>query len=370
MMKVCILSMQKVSNFGSLLQSYALKSLLENLGHEVKFIDIEKNDEENSLITGHKLDYTKECLVDNKLISKLKKIDKYVFNRLHIKKLQKRQEKLFDDFRRENLINANPQEKFDYCVIGSDEVFNCLSKSKWGFTTQLFGNVRQAKNVITYAASCGYTTIDKLPIDVKNLIIDTFKNVKAFSVRDDNTFKFVQELTENDISFNSDPVIACDFANEICEYDIKLPKKYCIVYSYYNRINSKAEIKAIKSFCKKNKLTIVSVGCPQKWIKNHLVLKPFEIIKVFQNAEFVVTDTFHGTIFSARWAKKFMSIIRESNKNKMTSLVKLLKLEKHLAKDIAEIDEIYNRNKDYLEIDNICSFEREKSVSYLKKSIK
>lgn len=41
-MKVCILSMQRVGNMGSLLQSYALKTTIERLGHQVEFIDIEK----------------------------------------------------------------------------------------------------------------------------------------------------------------------------------------------------------------------------------------------------------------------------------------------------------------------------------------
>lgn len=45
-MKVCILSMQRVGNMGSLLQSYALKTTIERLGHQVEFIDIEKREDE------------------------------------------------------------------------------------------------------------------------------------------------------------------------------------------------------------------------------------------------------------------------------------------------------------------------------------
>ena len=49
-MKVCILSMQKVQNFGSLLQSYSLKKIIESLGHEVSFIDIEPIPEDDKLL--------------------------------------------------------------------------------------------------------------------------------------------------------------------------------------------------------------------------------------------------------------------------------------------------------------------------------
>ena len=43
-MDICILSMQKVNNMGSLLQSYALKKMLEEMGHNVFFLDIKKID--------------------------------------------------------------------------------------------------------------------------------------------------------------------------------------------------------------------------------------------------------------------------------------------------------------------------------------
>ena len=96
---------------------------------------------------------------------------------------------------------------------------------------------------------------------------------------------------------------------------------FCIVYSYYNRIHKKEEIDRIKSFCKKNKLEIVTVGAPQMWVKNHLVLTPFELLKVFKKASFVITDTFHGTIFSVRYSNKFAVLLRDSNKNKLFDLV-------------------------------------------------
>ena len=49
-MKVCILSMQKIQNFGSLLQAYGLKKMIEDLGHEVYFLDIKKIDADYELL--------------------------------------------------------------------------------------------------------------------------------------------------------------------------------------------------------------------------------------------------------------------------------------------------------------------------------
>lgn len=52
--------MQKVQNFGSLLQSYSLKKLLESLGAEVHFIDIERNEEDDKVVGNIRLEFVNE----------------------------------------------------------------------------------------------------------------------------------------------------------------------------------------------------------------------------------------------------------------------------------------------------------------------
>ena len=58
-MKVCILSMQRIQNFGSVLQAYGLKQLIEGLGHEVCFLDIEKKDNDYCLLGDYREAYPK-----------------------------------------------------------------------------------------------------------------------------------------------------------------------------------------------------------------------------------------------------------------------------------------------------------------------
>lgn len=366
-MKICILSMQRVPNFGSVLQSYALKKILTNMGHEVKFLDIEYREEDDNLMKGHRLDYSSECAKGG-VLAKIKKIDRYAFNRIRIKKKSNQQDLVFDEFLKEELGVAKKEEKFDWCIIGSDEVFNCANDAPWGFTTQLFGNVIQAENVATYAASCGATTVDILPELVCKEIKKAFDNILYFSVRDENTEKFVKALTNKKVEKHLDPVIIGNFDNEMDKNkDIikNLPQRYCIVYSYYNRINDKKEISVIKEFCKKNSMEIITIGAPQMWISKHMVLTPFETLVAFEKADFVVTDTFHGTIFSAKYAKKFITKSRPSNVNKMSALVKNLHIEDHYAEDFSEIENIYKIEKNQKEIEDIISREKAKSLAYL-----
>jgi len=365
--------MQRIPNFGSLLQSYSLMKILKEMGHEVSFIDIEKNEQDDILMNGCKVDFADECNYSYTLLDKIKKIDRYALNRLLLRIKADKQNKMFSQFATNELKlnNKSNDDKYDLCIIGSDEVFNCKSNSEWGFTTQLFGNVKQANKVITYAASSGATTFSDLPDLVVEKIINSFRNISAFSVRDNNTYSFVTKLTQRQVDKNFDPVLLGDFESEInaCIEKIKMPKRYCLIYSYYNRINKKEDIAEIKKFCKRNKLTLVAVGAPQMWIKRYYCLHPFEVLAVFAKADFVITDTFHGTIFASRFSTKFAAAVCKSNHNKLQDLINSLDLQKHLINSYSQLSETLIIDKEKNKFEELIRLEKKRTVDYLKKYI-
>ena len=113
-MKICILSMQRVNNFGSLLQSYALKTMLRQMGHQVAFLDIVPNQEDNALLEGSVEDFSKECDAGKGILTKLKKLDRYAINRLRIKLADRRQLQKFQQFRQNVLEIADNTAKLDF----------------------------------------------------------------------------------------------------------------------------------------------------------------------------------------------------------------------------------------------------------------
>ena len=368
-MKACILSMQMVDNMGSLLQSFALKRILEGMNVQVEFLGITPNEEDNSLLKGISQHYTDER-EKNGLLGKISKIDKYALNRLIIKAKSKRQNQLFNEFRVNCLETQKKDNKYDLCVIGSDEVFNCLNTNGWGFTSQLFGNVPEANSVITYAASCGSTRYKDLPINVAKRICETFKSVASFSTRDQNTHDFVESLIDADIEDNLDPVLIYNFDDELKGIEMpRVPEHYCLIYSYYNRIYSQEEIREITRFCRKHNLIPVAVGAPQFWIKNYILCSPFQCLKVFAGADFVFTDTFHGTIFASKYSKKFAVLVRESNRNKLCDLLNKIEIQEHQVTEIAEIEKKYYVKKNVKNFQSIIEREKKKSIQYLMKNI-
>lgn len=372
MKKICILSMQRINNYGSVLQSYSLKKILGQLGADVHFIDIEKRSKDDNLVSNNRLEFKNESSGTN-LLSKLKKIDKFFFYRLNQKKLFKQQIDLFDDFR-ENELNIKLEDNYldyDLCVIGSDEVFNCMSNSSWGFTTQLFGNVSQSKKVITYAASCGATTIEDLNDSVKNAIKSAFDNISGFSARDNNTKMFITQLSDLEVNMNLDPVWVGNFEDEIQNAKVipNLPLNYCIIYSYPNRISSKRDIKNILDFCKKNKLEPIAIGGYQAWVKKSIICNPFEMLKIFKNAAFIITDTFHGTIFSQKFNGKYAVLIRDSNRNKLTDLVERINAKEHVIENFSELDKTFNVPHDSDLVSKQIENDYKDTINYLKKHI-
>lgn len=364
-MNICILSKQRINNMGSLLQAYALKNMLEGFGHHVYFLDIERRDADDALLDGKRLNFIDEQ-EGRGFVAKFKKIDRYAFNRFKIKRQSIIQNDIFEEFRQHALEIDRHLPHYDLCVIGSDEVFSCLDNGDWGFTSQLFGDIPESDKVITYAASCGSTTFNELPNTVVERIEEAFRNVASFSVRDDNSHRFVSHFTDKEIVDNLDPVLIYSFDREIADVVLPaLPERYCVIYSYYNRIHTDYEIDEILRFCNQNNLTPVAIGAPQYWIKDYVICSPFQCLKVFQNSSFVIADTFHGTIFSAKYASRFAVLSRPSNRNKLLDLVKRIGIDQHLMNDIHEVNRCYTIHKDTAAIDNLIHQELARSRQYL-----
>ena len=361
---VAILSMQQIDNYGSLLQAYSLKHILESLNCKVSFLDIEVREEDNSLMQGLEEDHNSE-VGSKSLVEKV--FDKYVFARIRNKTIKKKQSALYAEFRKSYFDTLSKDDTVDVCVIGSDEVFNCMQKSFWGFSTQLFGNVKEADKVITYAACCGFTEYENLPAGVEEKIRDSFKKISAFSVRDANSYEFVRKLTDDtDIRLNLDPALLGNFDREI-EAETKvnvLPDHYCLVYAYTNRIYKDEDIQSIKEFCKKSGLTPIAVGMPQMWIKNFYAASPFELLSIFKRADFIITDTFHGAIFSAKYAPKFAIISRDSNRNKLMDLIKRIHLDEHSIDSLEKLESVADVIHDKQTFQNMIENEYGNTIEY------
>lgn len=361
--------MQRIKNYGSFLQAYALKKMIEELGYEVEFVDYRVNDciIKNNKLSNNKLDKIFKILSTKEpLIQKIQYI-------IHKKNFGKKYYKILG-------LTSTPNYTpvLDTLVIGSDEVFNCIqSNPNVGYSLELFGKDNNANKVITYAASFGNTTLSKIKEYKKyNEIKELLSEINTISTRDKNSYIIAKTLTQKNIEMHLDPVLIYDYMNNyelIPTIDKK--EKYLIVYAYSGRI-SKEESKYIRKFAKKRKLKVYAIGGAQKCADKFIDCSPFETLAYFKNANCIITDTFHGSIFSIINQKKFITLVRKSvgssygNEEKLSDLLEKLNLSERIIYNINEIDNKIDINIDYKKTFNIIQEERIKALEYLKRELK
>lgn len=354
MSKIGIMSMQRVNNYGSFMQAYCLKKIIKDIfSEDAEFIDYIR---EPVVVNSNNIDILKYPTFYARLYVKymgfkFTMLNKFIWlpRYLNIKK-----------------INHNQP---DNLIIGSDEVFNCTQASKKvGFSRNLFGKGYEDSNIISYAASFGFTNIGRLK---KYKIYDEVKslmnNFSSISIRDTNSESIIKELTGKKPVKSLDPVLVENlepFAKGRIE-----KKKYLILYSYALRIN-KEEAKCIMEYAKSKKLKIISLGSYQECADRNLIINPFRVLNFFKNAECIITDTFHGTIFAAKFHKKFITLVRNTNSEKLMDLLKTLKLEERRVNDFNTIDKSMEKKFDFTEFDSIIQQERKNTIKYLKENIK
>lgn len=357
-MKIGILSMQEVKNYGSFLQAFSLKSNIEKLGHQCKFVNIVPGEQ----LEGYKI---------NKL-HKVKLLTQRLYGWDFIKRFKyiyKFQSRFAKEFLPElGVKKGKTTEHFDIIIIGSDEVFNCAQKTWFGFSRQLFGEGLNTDKAITYAASFGATTVSKLnKLGIENIVSDLLKKLNKVSVRDANSQDVVKRLTGISAEKHVDPVLIFDYTKYMPPtVDMK---NYMIVYTYPGRITNPNEIKSIQAYAKKNGLTLVSIGHYFPWCDKTIVPHPFEVLAYFKHATCIITDTFHGSVFSIKYNKPFCTIIRDMNSQKLSHLLEQFNLTNRIVKSGHDIFSIMNQPINYIPINNMIHQEQERSLDYLKKNL-
>lgn len=370
-MKVGIISMQRIINYGSYLQAYSLKKTIEQLGHEVEFVDYTV---EPPIVP------QKEVYEPRKRKNIVQKAVNYIWEHRTAKsrKIRKYNRYLMElgkDFRTKYFSELgiteekNCRAKEDVIVIGSDEVFNCLQTNPdVGYSKELFGKNANAEKVISYAASFGTTTVDGLEqYGIKEEVAELLKKMDAISVRDKNSIKVIEQLIGIEPAYHVDPVFLCAYEGKI---PVSVPMQdYIIVYGYKDRITEE-EAKEINRFAEKEGKRVITIGQKQRLEWEHIQPSPFEVLAYFQHADYIITDTFHGSVFSIKYGKKFATIIREANVQKLTDLLERFSLCDRIVTKIQDLESVLKKEIDVASVQEKIEREVEKSKQYLEKSMK
>lgn len=361
-MKINVITMHRIINYGSILQAYALKRELEIVSEgkgKIVFVDY---------LPEHKPFKHKVIMGIRPFVLKIKKIlpQKSEYRQY----LTLRNYRFLTEFNRylevSNFYNVDYDA--DLTVIGSDEVFNICQQSMWKGSLFYFGEKVKRGRLCTYAASFGNTTLSKIEADdLSASIRDALKNMNAVSVRDENSKNIITELLPNVLlKRHLDPVLIYSFKNEMV-----IPKQhdYIVVYGYDNRLCEKTLINNIKAFAKKHSKKLIAIGGYQKWCDHNIVPTPFEVLGYFKFADYIITDTFHGTVMSIKYKKQFATIIRTQNSQKLVDLLRHFDLENRIVDDFYDVETVLETKYDSDKIENLIRCERKHTMDYLREQL-
>lgn len=348
---ICILTFEFNYNYGAVLQAYALSTKLKEWGYHPIILN-----------RGWK-DY-----VDTKI--SLKNIPGYIMGRLFTLKD-------FYRFKRQFLNLSKPirshQEELNFCskfkiaIVGSDQIWNDEIFEFMG-CHYFAENFSKDTTKIAYAVSFGKDTF-QVPDAYKQKLQELLSEFKTLTVRENSGKNILMNL-----GFNSTLVLDPTFLINPNQYPIKkvnTKKKFICKYfldenkekniltkqiaSYYNLpiqnnyLNTEFNIPIIKKIIN-NKYPSV-----EKWLYN------------IKNAEFVITDSYHGMIFSIIFKKQFLVIKNQKRGNtRFESLLKLLSLENRLIDNPLNInDSIIHAPINYQNVQPIIEQLKTKSLDIL-----
>jgi len=328
-MKIGILTFHDGINHGAYLQAFSLQKKLLAMGYNSEIINYKSLE--------HTLKEYKVFLFKRDIKILLSNINK-------IRKFKKAHKKL-NMTKRIYSMKANKLKKFDIVFLGSDEIWNYMNKLI-GLDLTYFGKNIDSNILASYAPSFGeVNTNSELPREIKELI----NKLDFVSVRDNNSRQIVENNLNKETQVVLDPTFLVDYNEELLnsvDY-----KNYILLYLTGM---SEKEVFRLKKVAKKLNKKLISIGYFYKASDINIVnLSPFEWMNFFKKADYIITSSYHGTIFSIKNQKEFCSIVTKEKSNKITHLLKMLKIENRL------IDKGLNMEKQ-IEV----LFNEEKGIDY------
>lgn len=355
-MKAGIITWHKEINHGAVLQAYATQSYLEQHGCEAILLDHNRSEISMDDRITEKLSRWAKKLTPTKI--------KTVFE---TRKWNQEKTALFRNFRSRYIHQGgfySDNQDIDIAVVGSDMVFDFYE----GFNPYVYGIGVAAPKIISYAASFGYTTSELLShFDHREDIRDGISKMAAVGVRDSNTMKLVKELVPAATTVKTiDPVLLYGFSDEAKKWGKPgdFGKPYILIYSYSFNMDSRSEVAAIRKLANDLGCVLVSVGYWHPWCDFNVNADPEQFVRLFADASYVITDTFHGTVFSLIFEKQFRTIIRK-NSFKVRDLLEDLSASSFIAASPLEIESAASHAIDYGPVIERLSELRERSGKFL-----
>lgn len=357
-MKIGIITFHTALNYGAVLQTYATYTILRNLGNDAEIINYHAPfNEKRFAPKGVKYFLNIRNVANILLHNSCQHFNKEVFESFianHLKTTP-------PYYNTSELLKLN--EVFDTFISGSDQVWNlaCTEGDKTYYLT--FVDDFRKRNA--YAVSLGYNKIPENMESIYTKLINGFNNI---SVREKAGIKIVKTLTGKDATLVLDPTLLLtrNQWEKIADFSKVPTDRYLLMYLMSE---DKSLVKFAREFANKSKLPIIYIN--QRTFKMARVtniqdITPEQWIGLFLRAETIVTNSFHGLVFSINFHKLFYTkyIPNSISNSRLETILDLLSLHsRRLGSSTYDVNSVI----DYTKVDAKLGELKDISISYLKR---
>lgn len=365
-MKVEIITLHRITNFGSMLQTYATQTAIEKLGHEAEVLDFVPEG-----MSFKRANWPKNDVPAWKKLIKLPPL--FAVNLME-----------YSDVNRflKKYIHLSPQRYNCYQEIiadipladaylsGSDQVWNTQNNNPpEDLKAYYLGFAPEGKKRIAYAGSFGKNTFTK---EEERIIKEYVSKYDYISVREDDGLKILHRFGFDNGVHVVDPTLLLSGDEWRKFASVKKAPKPGYVFVY--NLNRNGLIKEVaKAIAKEKGLRIINFADTFDFIKgakNRFGNTAEDFVNHIANADYVVTDSFHGTAFSLNLNRQVIVVKAPRYNSRIESVLRVAGLlDTRLVGTVEEGLKAASIAIDYNEVNPRIEAARQISLDYLKKAL-
>lgn len=369
-MKLGLLTFHTAANYGAALQAYAFEKFLTDKGYDCEYINyVNASRAHEYCMSWHVYD----CLKRGKLTSAaaymagspFMTLRKMRFDKFYRKNLRQT-EKVYRNSKEAEVLN----DQYDYFIVGSDQVWNPVCNGD--DAAYLLDFVKDGRKRISYSPSFGMTEVDEAH---EKVFCDNLKMFAHIGVRETVGQWIVKELTGREATLCLDPVLLLtkDQWNDI------MPKKKTnerFIFSYTNRDSQTKDFFNTGYKLDGRKHYVLSrYTKPSDFVNSQVRVKycmsPQEFLWVVNNAEMVVSASFHCIAMSIILNRQFVAITTgdEGKDERLLNLLRTLGLQHRVLKEGMTVEDV-NAPINYEAVNKKLEQLKQHSVDYLTNAIR
>jgi len=364
-LKVGILTFNFALNYGSLLQSYAMQEILKSMGYDAYIVDLDELNKENRLSVKAKL---RKILVETS--SRFGFIPVIRDRNNKVKKFQNFRKRFHFTSKCNDIDSLQAiADEFDALIVGSDQVWN---PGLQDFTYLFMLPVNGVKK-IGYSISLGKAKEEELDEFKKDI-----RDFDSISVREADIKDVVERLSGKNVSVTLDPTLILDktvWTKLAEESAIELNRPYLLCFLFgKNREFNKEKYAFVNCVAKKKGIDIIYLnhGYNRYSFGNNAYCDCGieDFLKLFINADAIVTDSFHGTVFSIVFEKEFYSIVDgTSSDRRKQDLLAAAGIDTRIVDVSSNNLTVDDMNIDYSLVSKRLELMKDESIGFLKSRI-